>query len=226
MRTPAAIVVVLLGMSLWSTPATSQSVVKAGPIRVFLDCEASGCDFDYLRTEIPYVDYVRDRAAASLHVLVTTQSTGSGGIEHTLTFIGLRNFAGISDTLTYISSQSSSVDDRRKGIAQTLKLGLVRYLARTSAAERVQVSLAAAAPLPTGQAVAVRDPWNYWVFQTRASGNFSGESSQHFANLNGTVSANRVTRALKLNNAVNISYSESKFTLDEGDELASYSRSY
>lgn len=227
MRTLAAFTIVLVGLSLWATPATSQSNAgTSAPIRVFLDCGASGCDFDYLRTEIPYVDYVRDRAVASLHVLVTTQSTGSGGIEHTLTFIGLRNFAGITDTLTYVSPQSSSVDDRRKGIAQTLKLGLVRYLARTASADRVQVSFAPASSTTSTLAASTRDPWNYWVFQTRASGNFSGESSQHFASLYGTVSANRVTKEWKFNNAVNVSYSESKFTLDEGDELASYSRSY
>lgn len=223
----AAFTFALVCLSLRATPATSQSTVTASaPVRVFLDCQASGCDFDYLRTEIPYVDYVRDRAAASIQVLVTTQSTGSGGIEHTLTFIGLHNFAGISDTLAYVSPQSSSVDDRRKGIAQTLKLGLVRYLARTASADRVRVSFAAAPASTASQTIQTHDPWNYWVFQTRASGNFSGESSQHFANLNGTVSANRVTNAWKLNNAVRVSYSESKFTLQEGDELASYSRSY
>ncbi|MEP6508918.1 MAG: hypothetical protein ABJC63_11885, partial [Gemmatimonadales bacterium] len=54
-----------------------QTPGNPGPLRVFLDCHTSGCDFDYLRTEIPYVDYVRDRSDASLHVLVTTQSTGS-----------------------------------------------------------------------------------------------------------------------------------------------------
>jgi hypothetical protein len=227
MKKVASVAIVLAGLSLWATPAISQaSAATPGPIRVFLDCEASGCDFDYLRTEIPYVDYVRDRAAASLQVLVTTQSTGSGGIEHTLTFIGLRNFAGISDTLTYVSPQSSSLDDRRKGIAQTLKLGFVRYLARTASAGRVQISLAPASSTGSTSATPARDPWNYWVFQTRASGNFSGESSQHFTSLYGTVSANRVTKDWKFNNSANISYSESKFTLDGGDELASYSRSY
>src|SRR4029079_17249310 len=109
------------------------------PLRVFVDCNTMGCDLDYFRTEIPYVDYVRDRTDASLHVLVSTLQTGSGGTEHTMTFIGLKEFAGISDTLIYVASQTSTPDDRRKGIARTLKLGLVRYVARTKAGELLQI---------------------------------------------------------------------------------------
>ncbi len=197
------------------------------PVRVFLDCNTSGCDFDYLRTEIPYVNYVRDRTDAELHVLVTSQPTGGGGRELTFSFIGLRDFIGVSDTITTISPQAATQDDQRKRIARTLKLGLVRYLARTDAGEGLQISYAQPAALPGNAAVApVRDPWNYWVFRTRANGNFNGESSQRFIRLGGSVSANRVTKDWKVNNSVNYNYSESKFTFSEGEEFNSYSRSY
>jgi hypothetical protein len=196
-----------------------------GPLRVFLDCDVQGCDFDFFRTEIPYVDYVRDRTAASVHVLLTTQPTGGGGREYTLNFIGLRELAGVSDTLRYISPQGATDDDLRKAISRTLKLGLVRYLARTSAAERLQVSYADAPAGGPAKAAATHDRWNYWVFRTRANGNFSGESSQHFNNLGASIAGDRVTKDWKFNNSVSINYSESKFTLSDGEELASYSRS-
>ena len=61
-------------------------------LRVFLDCAV--CDFDYLRTEMTYVNYVRDRQDAEVHVLVTTEPTGGGGTAYTIDFIGLRQFAG------------------------------------------------------------------------------------------------------------------------------------
>lgn len=222
-----AVLACAVSLLTFATLAHAQAMAAPGPLRVFLDCNNSGCDFDYMRTEIPYVDYVRDRTDASLHVLVTTQPTGGGGSEYTLNFIGLRDFAGVSDTLKFISQQNSTPDDRRKGIARTLKLGLVRYLARMPSSERLQISYA---PLSTGEttaaATATGDPWNFWVFRTRASGNFSGESSQRFANLNGSVSANRVTKNWKINNSVNVNYSESKFTFSDGEEFKSYSRSY
>jgi len=192
-----------------------------------VDCKTQGCDLDFFRSEIPYIDYVRDRRDASLHVLVSTLQTGSGGTEHTVTFIGLKDLAGITDTLTYIASQTSTQDDRRKGLARTLKLGLVRYLARTSTGERLTVTYTA--PTPTAATAAAekkKDPWNFWVFRTRVNGNFSGESSQNFVYLNGSISANRVTKAWKINNSSFVNYAESNFTLNEDEKFSSYSRQY
>ena len=54
--------------------------------KVFIDCRR--CDIDFIRTEITFVNYVWDRREADIHVLVTTQSTGSGGTEYTMAFIG------------------------------------------------------------------------------------------------------------------------------------------
>lgn len=216
----------LLAVALISSAAGGQSPTQGSPLRVFVDCNAPGCDFDYFRTEVPVVDYVRDRKEASLHILVTTQRTGGGGTAYTLNFIGLRELAGVSDTLRYVSQPSATEDENRKGIARTLKIGLVRYVARTPAADQLQISYVKPAGSTPSAAVVPRDPWNYWVFSTRASGNFSGESSQSFANINGSISANRTTEAWKINTGVNGSYDESSFTFSEGEKFKSYSRSY
>ena len=200
---------------------------SAKPLRVFVDCNAQGCDLDFFRTEIPYVDYVRDRTDASVHLLVSTQPTASGGVEHTLNFIGRREFAGLSDTLLYLAPQSSTTDELRRGLARTLKLGLVRYIARTPLRDRLLVSLSTAEAAESNKPAApTHDRWNYWVFRTRLNGNFNGESSQRFTNLSSQVSANRITSAWKLSNSANVSYSESKFTLSDDEKFASYSRSY
>src|SRR6267143_921287 len=70
--------------------------VQDTAVRVFLDCPDTFCDFDYYRTEITFVNWVRDRQFAQVHLLITTQDTG-GGREYTLTFIGLERFAGAAD---------------------------------------------------------------------------------------------------------------------------------
>lgn len=204
---------------------TAQNIrAPSSPIRVFIDCNARGCDLDYFRTEIPYVDHVRDRTDASVQVLVSTQRTGSGGTEYTMNFIGLREFAGVSDTLVFASPQSATEDERRQGIAQVVKLGLVRYLARTPAIGLVQVTVAKIAS--AAAAGAKPDPWDFWVFRTRVNGHFNAEKSQNFIDLNGNVSANRITKNWKLSNSVNASYSESNFTFDERPKISSYSHSY
>src|SRR6266540_3296119 len=120
------------------SPATSR-------LRVYIDCNVSGCDFDYLRSEIEFVDYMRDRQDASLHVLVTAQPTGSAGTEYVLNFIGKRELASLSDTLLFQVAQTASQDDKRKALAHSLKLGLVRYVAKTGSAQALDVKYASPA---------------------------------------------------------------------------------
>jgi hypothetical protein len=192
---------------------------------VFIDCQVEGCDLDYFRTEIPFVDYMRDRKDASLHVLVTTQSTGGGGTAYTLNFIGLRELAALADTLHYHSAQSSTDDQKRSGLASVIKLGLVRYVVRTSGGPQLQVTYKPV-PAVVSAVSPPRDPWNLWVFRINANGNFSGEESQHFTYLRGSTSANRTSEAWKLRMTVQGDYNESKFTFSDGSKFANYSHSY
>jgi len=78
----------------------STRTAQDSAVRVFLDCPDTFCDFDYYRTEITFVNWVRDRQFAQVHVLITTQSTG-GGREYTMALIGLERFAGSVDTLDF-----------------------------------------------------------------------------------------------------------------------------
>jgi hypothetical protein len=174
------------------TPAAASSQT----LSVFLDCQNVFCDFDYFRTEVASVNWVRDRAVADVHVLVTSQATGAGGSEYTVTFIGLRQFAGLTDTLRYVSPPSASDDDRRKGQTGLVKLGLVRYFARTPAGVKVTVNFggtSAAAP----QAAAQSDRWKAWVFRLSVNGFQYGEKTFADYNRRGSLNADRVTEKWK-----------------------------
>jgi hypothetical protein len=107
----------------WSLVATSafagqaQTPPPAPPpqgalLRVYLDC--GPCDTDFLRRNVAFVDYVRDRAQAEVHVLVTTQGTGGGGRSWTLKYIGLERFRDQDRTLTFTTSQTSTDDEQRE----------------------------------------------------------------------------------------------------------------
>jgi hypothetical protein len=194
-------------------------------LRVFLDCNV--CDFDFMRTEINFVDYVRNRQDAQVHILVTNQPTGGGGTEYTLHFIGQRELANIADTLKYVAPSSSSPDDLRRGLARIIRLSLVRYYTHLGQAGRFDVAYTA----PTGAGGAgakgaSRDRWNLWVFTTSASGFGSGEESDNFVSLNGSVSASRTTDMWKSTIGVNGNYGQSRFILTDGSRFNSYSHSY
>ena len=188
---------------------TTTSVRKLAP-KVFFDCNR--CDFDYVRREITFVNYVRDRKAADLHILVTIQGTGSGGREYTLHYLGLEKFSGKNDTLIYVSNQTDTDDEIREGLVKTLKLGLVRFAAQTPIADQLNISYDEE---ETPEEVV--DKWNYWIFTTRVGGFFRGEESTSFLNLNGSIRANRITDNWKIRSNANVNYREENFTTSKGD---------
>ena len=98
-----------------------QAQIAREGARVFLDCDR--CDEDYLRKEVTFIDYVRNREDADVHVLVTTQDTGGGGRQWTLKFIGLGAYQGVDQTLIYNSPQTATPDETRAGFAEVFKLG-------------------------------------------------------------------------------------------------------
>jgi len=193
-----------------NAPDTTRSALDSA-LRVFFDCPnfSRGCDFDFMRTEITFVNWVRDRESADVHLLISTQETGGGGSEYTLTFIGRRRFTGSTDTLRFFSTSTQTSDEIRHGLARVIKVGLMRYVAATPLADKIQISYTA--PSQQAAAAAVHDPWNYWVFTVRFGGNYFAEKSQNFFNANTGLSATRTTELWKFNLGLSGRYSESNF---------------
>ena len=188
-----------------------------GALRVYIDC--GSCDFEYIRTEITFVAYVRDRHNAQVHVLITRQATGSGGREYTLAFLGQQQFLGKDDTLTLATRQFDTDETIRNEIVRVLKLGLMRYAASTPAAKQITISY------QKGEAAAtVVDPWDYWVFRVGMNVYLNGEKSRSSVSLNGNISANRTTADLKIGLSMYGNYNANTFEVDEGT-ISSFSRS-
>lgn len=221
--TQLAVVVAALTVLAGTTrSALAQAAAATDAVNVYLDC-SHFCDTDYIRTEITYVSWVRDRAAADVHVLVTAQGTAGGGTEYTLAFLGQQRFAGAGDTLRHVAPQSSTPDDVRRGLTRAIKLGLVPFLARTTLAQRIDVSIAPATAAAT--AAPARDRWNGWVFSIGANSNMNGERTSQFTSINGNMSARRTTEAWKINFNARENYRESKFDFN-GTKSTFINRTY
>ena len=195
---------------------------QAEAVRVFLDCPS--CDEQYMRTEITFVSYVRDRTVADVHVLVTTQGTGGGGTEYSLKFIGLGRFRDVDNSLTYTAPQTATPDERRRGLASMLKLGLVRYVANTPVASRLNLQF----DQPKGNIPTVQpnDPWNFWVFRVNGNGGVEAEQATNLTAVAGGVSANRTTSALKVNLNGSANYRQQHFDLEEEGDYTAVRKSF
>jgi hypothetical protein len=195
---------------------SSDALMKEAPT-VYLTC--SSCDEAFIRTEITFVNYVRDPAQADAHILVTGQSTGGGGNAYTLTFIGGNRMAGLNDTLQFSTMQSATDDDIRRQMARWLKTGLARYVARTPLAQHLSVTYDKPAANQD-----VHDAWDSWVFTVRSSLNTDGEKSMRSIWMSGGLTARRVTENWKLNFSFSSDYNERWFRFDDSTELTSFSR--
>lgn len=194
-------------------------------LRVFLDCQSRFCNFDFYRREIPFVNYTRDRADAQVHLLITSQATGAGGLLFSLDFIGREEFEGIEDRLETSTRPNLAEEQVLSQVASQIKLGLMRYVARTSLADQIRVQYQQALD---EQAVATpeTDPWNFWVFRVSGNASFRARELTDFLFLAGSFSANRVTEGLKLLSSVSARYTENNFETSDTTTVTSTTESY
>ena len=185
----------LAAVMLFVAAAFSASAQDSNTIRLYLDC-GHACDQDFIKTEIPVVDFVNDRTQSDIHLLITSESTGSGGSVMTLAFLGQRRFAGVSDTLSVALGATDSQDEKRRALTKVIQLGLGPFLVRADLTADVGIvfNRARAAEASSNES----DPWNYWVFSFGANGMFNGQESSNARDLFSNVSANRTTEDLKV----------------------------
>lgn len=206
--------VLFLCLSICTWPIVGQDVQPADTLRkdalkVFM--EAS----DYIRKEIPYVNYVRDIKDAEVYIISSSQSTGSGGTEYSYFLVGQKQFDGMQDTLTFVSSVDDTEDQVRAGQVNVLKQGLMRYVRTTPLSKYIKISF----DEPLSEEVS-SDPWNSWVFRTSVNGFLNGQKSYSSNQLFGSVSATRITEDWKIEVSADLDYNLDKFLIED-EEITS-----
>ncbi len=176
--------------------AAQQKTSSTDEVKVFLDCNAY-CDLDYIKTEINYVNFVPDRFVSNIYVLITSQSTGSGGQELKLFFSGREQFTWIHDTLTFYRKSVETDDEYRQTMVRYLKLGFIKYLIRTKLADQISINVTSNNDKAINSLETKTDKWNFWVFNIGLNGNLNSDDYQKSVNISGRFNANRVTEKMK-----------------------------
>ncbi len=192
-------------------------------LRVYLDCPTGGCDRQFLINEHPYSVFTQDRLDADIHLLITRITTGSGGREYTLQFIGQRGLIGRTDTLFTTTPPNTAEDTRRRILSRMIHVGLASRIARRAQGARLLDHLLVSFdPLVAGTVGAdvspPNDPWNLWVYRVRLSGNSAAESRSSEYQLSAFASANRITEDWKLEFNASNDYRANRFELSDGTE--------
>ena len=186
----------------------------AAALRVFLDCPR--CDDDYVRQNVGFVDYVRDRAVADVHVLVTAQDTGGGGLSWGLKFIGIGDLQGRDRLYDFTTDQTATRDDQRRAFARVFKIGLLAYLPDGQVLPDLDVTWKA-----SSASAVTHDPWNYWVFRLSGNGFGNGQKRSRSLSSYGSVSASRTTDAWKVQLSTNGNLRTNTFDLEDQGRVTS-----
>jgi hypothetical protein len=226
-----AVLLPLLPLTAQERPPTPPDAQEAGGlVRLFLDCPGyRGCgDLDFFRTEIQFVNWVRDRMDSDVHLLITSQTTGAGGLSFDLLFMGSGRFEGMVDTIPYVSGYDATEDEIRRGMATVMKIGLMRYVGLTPVADRISIGVEAAAPGPgegrpgmgsAAMAAPEDDPWDFWVFRVGLNLDGSGESTVKSLGVGGSFSASRTTEAWRVSLGLRTSYDQAEYDYEDYSEL-------
>ena len=152
----------LIGL-LWLTGTEVTAQVGAGQqLNVFLDCDYL-CDESHIRTELDFVNYVRDPDQADVHVFITSRSTVLTGRQFDVSFIGRGSYDGSELNLNRKLTQDSSTEERRVVINEVLRLGLAPFIGYENVADVYSITYAEQQESKTDQLLK-RDPWRHWTF--------------------------------------------------------------
>jgi hypothetical protein len=208
MKKAATILVIIhLGFLMFSQEENATSdTLRKDALNVFMEVS------DHIRREIPFVNYVRDIKDADLYIISTIEQTGSGGREFTFFLVGQHLCAGMLDTLHFSTAPDETEEGRRAKEIKTLKMGMMRYVAKTPLAEYIDIRFTE----PMSETVS-SDKWNNWVFSPSLSAFIMGEHTYTYQYISTSFTTDRITEEWKFRMRLNYNYRVQKY--DVGDEI-------
>ena len=193
--------------------AEEQSLLK-----VYLDCRKGSCDQDFLKRELNFIEFVRNREDSQAHALITRERNATGR-KYTLFLYGGGEFSEDDFGLTTNTLNVESDDQKRRKVLKTLQLGLVPYLIKSGQTENLNVSVEGDYQRRDEKTAIENDPWNRWVFRSEIGGKFEDEDSRDEKEHWGYFSANRVTDSWRMGLGMGQRDRERTFVIDDGSSF-------
>lgn len=188
-------------------PEPKKKPKRKDAINVYMDAS------NYMKKEVPFINYVRDIEDADLVVLGTFQSTGSGGGEFTFFVEGQNKYAGVVDTVRFNTYADETDEQIRQKSVRVLKMGMMKYMIGTPLEKYIDIQFTEEIEEEVST-----DKWNNWVFTTDIRGTLQGQKAADARSLASSFNANRTTNNWRLSTGV--IYNTSNTQYDYGDVQA------
>ena len=209
------IILILSVVSVFSQePAPQSDTLRKDALNVFMSSSS------FIRTEITFVNYVRDIKVADVYIISTYEETGSGGESVKYFIVGQNKYAGMADTIVVNMRPDETEDGYRKMQVAALKMGLMRYVLKTPLSQYFDIRFTK----PVKETITT-DRWNSWVFSPRLSGSLNAQRRYKSYSLYGDFTANRVTEKARLMTDVYFNWNEQRYELNDSTIQKSFTRS-
>lgn len=180
-----------------------------GKPKVFI--EGVRLDFDFLRRNMRFVDFVTDPAVADVHIIMNDRINGSGGRVYSIMYNN-KSFENLSNfTLTCTTNPGDTQEEQRKTILDALTMGLMPFANQTEVASNICVRYRRkdeASEIPSV------DPWRNWTFRGDFYGNVNLEESRKDFNYSYNLRADKITENWKLRNSGRMSVRTREYESD------------
>jgi hypothetical protein len=167
-------------------------------LKVFV--EGNIPDFNYLRNNIRFVDFVNDRFSSDVHIIVTNKGTGGGGEHYYISFTPVTIHFVDKLMLNCITSYQDSQDDVRYKFTETIKTGLLVFANEKQLYYQVKVGDDISVDNGRFLNSTTPDKWDNWVFNIGLDGGFDSEEQETEYSYTVALEANRITDMLRIRN--------------------------
>ncbi|MEK6479577.1 hypothetical protein WJR50_18675 [Catalinimonas sp. 4WD22] len=185
-------------------------------LNVFLDCD--DCPEDFIRQRIDFVNFVRDRKVADIHVFITRISSGGGGSSYELNFLSLDDDLKSKVSIRVDALPTQTELEKNEQLLHHINAGLTPYVFDYSTYE---LKLEMKDRQEAVDEKLITDPWNFWVFEIGGEVDFAQESNQAEYELEGEIDIERTTEEWRIRSEYNIAYEERKVKR-QSETLISY----
>ncbi|MFY0698395.1 MAG: hypothetical protein JXR11_11125 [Balneola sp.] len=208
----------------FAVPSSLIAQINNSTLTVYLDCRS--CNETFIRSEIDFVNFVRDQSVAEVQLLITSQGTGGGGRQFTLEFFGLAQYVELDNKLIFISPQADTDELRRNRLVKYIKLGLVNYLSEKDVIDELEVNFVGSNDSEDNNRI-IKDPWNGWNFDVGFGFDFSGEQKEGDYEIESNFRARKITEEWKVQANYEYSYNNQFFVREDSqgeDSTANFIR--
>lgn len=214
-------VVVIVGLNIKNGFSQSDTL-SSERLNVYMDC--SFCDPDYIahiKREVDYVNYVRARQDADVHIMISREPAANKGFRVTAYFLGQHQYVKLKDTLRFNVGAQATYEEIRQKSLNALKTGLVPFIIKTPHWKNLSVEYSK----PEKSKKEVIDKWNHWIFEVSSGGNMMEEKSRQMYELKGEIDAAKITKDIKLDFAIRSRYNKTLYKVNS-HTITSIHRNY